>query len=197
MPTTTQCPTTHPFDERLNELAVKVRIPRSVEFIWLELLTDEERQRVSASRRIGPDIIDIWSKIKGISEDKALIELARKCNFLRPDEDERLTAYAEPGSFAGDGNDNPLKPVLDEHGRLHFGERVIRELQMRPGHPSKTERLIRAFQESGWRSQIPSPFSEEVDTQYVHRAVLQANKNLAAIRFCVSGGGRTVGWLRR
>jgi hypothetical protein len=156
------------------------------------LLSDQERNRVERSPTIGPDIIDIWAKLRGLTFHVALVDLARKCNFLLPDEDQRLLqALGQPAVIGSRGE--MRKPRLDSQGRLWLGDQIIRTLRLSK-RPTKVLKLIRAFQEAKWKRTIPNPFFENPDPQYVHKAVSLANGRLQVIRFSVQNGGGEVAW---
>ena len=52
------------WEEKWKSLRASVRGGQSVERIWNGLLTEEERKLVEKDDSIGPDIVDIWAKLR-------------------------------------------------------------------------------------------------------------------------------------
>jgi hypothetical protein len=134
--------------------------------------------------------------LHNLSEHQALIEMARKCNFLFPGEDERLLRHLGKNIPPGGRSGRRGKPRLDDEGKLWFRDQIIRRLSLRKV-ATKVEQLVQAFQASGWPRRIPNPFADNVDPQYIHKAVNLANSNLLVIRFEVLRQGTVVAWVRR
>jgi len=188
-------PTVTPFAaERLADLKRKVRLHPIIVKVWKEFLTEDERQRVTTSTRMGPDIVDIWAKLKKVSPEQAVIEIARKTNFLFPDEDQDLLRHLGFSRNTRGQNTKQTKPVFGADGILKLGDRILR-IVPRKKIKTKPELLLQAFQAAKWVTEIANPFPGK-DVQYLHNAVRQTNKNLACIRFSVLGGGTSVTWTR-
>ena len=64
-------------EQKLRELTNAVRANVIVQRIWQTAFTEGERQQISADETMGPDIVDIWVKFKGVSPTRAVLELAR------------------------------------------------------------------------------------------------------------------------
>jgi hypothetical protein len=182
-------------ESRLKQLAAKIKVRTVYEHIWDRFLTEEARRYVQLHPSISNDLIGIWATVFQVSRPRAVVEIAKRCNLLFPEEDGVLLAAIGGGSDKAQSLRLP-HPRLEADGRLFVGEQVARKIRLR-GQATKVERLIRAFEHAKWRRKIDNPFTDEPDPQYVHAAVKVANKNLLHIRFEVHGGGRSVVWVHR
>jgi len=180
--------------ERIADLKRKVRLDPIVWRVWTTLLTETERQRAAKSRKMGPDIVDIWAKLKNLSAVQAVIEIARKANFLFPDEDQELLHHLGYSSDPRGRGRARIKPEFGEDGTLRFGDREIRVVPRRK-NKTKPELLLQAFQDAKWVAEIDNPFPD-TDRQYLDNAVRLINEDLVCIRFKMRRGGTRVGWTR-
>lgn len=174
--------------ERFQDLVRKVRLPQSEGLVWRELLTVDERRLAEKSKSMGPDIISIWSGVKGVTSERALVDLAKLLGYLHPDEGQFLMRTCGQT----DGEPRP-RPRFHE-GKVLLGDRVVRSVKLYRVKESKVEVLFNAFEGSDWSNVIPNPFPADSDDQYVYRAVNLANKNLAGIRLEVRRGGEEIAW---
>jgi hypothetical protein len=182
---------------RLAYLEDRLATTPLVSHILTRLFSDADRQRAGQVGTKVRHLPDIWAAGRGQSRERAIVELARQCNLLYADEDERLLrelGESDAHSPVGSG-ETQVKPVLDTQGVLWLGSTRIRTVQLRRT-PTKVERLFRAFQASDWSSEIGNPFHGR-DVQYLYDAVALANQGLEGIRITVRRRGEVVAWSLR
>jgi hypothetical protein len=177
--------------ERFTELKSKVRYPELRARAWNRLLTEDERQRV-LKKDLGSDIVRIWSYAKNVSLDRAVIELARKLNFLFPDEDQELLAYVEPHALASVVSTQQDMPSFHD-GKLWLGDRVICRPRRRRGDGSRKEILFKAFQNANWKKVIENPYHNK-DEDYLYKALQDANQGVDGLRFASLRRAAEIEW---
>ncbi|MFH1268863.1 MAG: hypothetical protein ABIK89_24315 [Planctomycetota bacterium] len=145
----------------------------------------------------------MWMELRGVSLERAVIEVARELGFL----DEPTANWL----LREIGEDTPpprgaAHPVWNrETGRLCWGKKVIRRVRIMK-HPSSVQRILDAFQAAGWPSRIAdplsmgeknaSPISSKKRANAVRQVVRYLNKGLELIRFHVQEGGGAITWTR-
>jgi hypothetical protein len=139
---------------KLKDLATAVRVNEIVVRIWKTSFTEEERQKITADESMGPDIIDIWAKFKGVSPTRAVLELAREANLLADQDFHRLLR-----SFGEEvkPTESPPLPVWDKAlGELRLGNTVIKRVR-RLKVATNASLILDAFQELGWPPYADDP----------------------------------------
>jgi hypothetical protein len=169
----------------------------SAERLWERVLTAEDRQRLGGDLALCYTRLrgtaGIWMELRGVSYERAIIEVARGLGFLRDRNAEWLLREIreEPAPPT-----DPSCPIWDPgKGELRLGGGVIRKVRVM-AQPTNVQRILNAFQAAGWPSRIDDPLSGRLDQQRLHQAVISLNKGLAAIRFHVQEGGQAVTWGR-
>lgn len=185
-------------NQKLKELAMAVRTDVITDRIWKTLFTEEERQQISADDTMGPDIIDIWAKFKGVSGLRAVADLARKMDLLSD------AGFHQLLRSVGEESPPVEKPVLPDWnkslGELRFDGQLIKRVRRLKAATNVT-RILDAFQETGWPSQMDDPIPEEpslqqTPTQRLQETVKSLNQGLKAIHFRTDGTGEGVVWER-
>lgn len=184
---------------RLKELESKVLMTSSFRAAWVKLLTDNERKELGPNaencwQRI-PNLVQLWMELKGVSQLRAIADVAYELSFILTPEHDRLLHQIGEQEQAPE---LPPKPVWDAAKReLRYRGRVVRSI--RGESVSKNiSSILDAFQEDGWPARIPHSLDVSVTPQPVHDAVRSLNRNLSEIRFHVDGdyiywnGGATV-----
>jgi hypothetical protein len=142
-------------DQELRELASAIRVPFIVDRIWNTLFTEEERLVIAANDTIGPDIIDIWSNVRGVSVQGAVVELAREVNLHSEADARRFLRALGKAATPAD-----VKPSWDNStGVLRLGECTIKRVRRRKA-ATNISRILDAFQEECWPPQILDPLPE-------------------------------------
>jgi hypothetical protein len=183
-------------DQKLQDLAQRVRITVIQHRIWNDMFTEEERQVIAANDTMGPDIIDIWSKFREVSVQHAVVDLAREMSFLSAPDASRL--LAELGETA---TPIDVKPIWDKStGKIRLGGCTIKRVH-KPNLATNISRILDAFQEEGWPPQIIDPLPEikelkQTPKQRLHEAVKSLNHKLTLVRFHTDGTGEGVFWER-
>jgi len=192
-------PPTHPREtrqaptfirERFTDLAYKVRYPELRKRIWTQLLTEEECQRVLHSN-VQDDMVQIWSFVKNVSLERAVIDLARKLGFLFPDEDQQLLEYVEPQKQIPDPPAGDAMPSYRD-GKLWLGNECICTPCSRAGGKTRKEILFMAFEKAKWKKVIKNPFKKK-DRQSVYKALQDAN-SIGVLRFRAVRGASHISW---
>jgi hypothetical protein len=165
-------------EEKWKSLRASVRVGPSVDRIWSGLLTEEERKLVKEDDSIGPDIVDIWAKLRGISASRAIVDLGLKLNLISDfDAQQLLKKLGEEDKPTG-----PALPAWDRSaGILRLGSAVVKRV-LRLKKATNAIRILNSFQETGWPSRLDDP--------------LTLNENLKLIRFRGDGTGKGIVWER-
>jgi hypothetical protein len=161
--------------------------------MWRRLFTEEDRQRLgndleesySQLRTVG-----MWQQARGVSGERAIIEVARGVNSMSPETADWL--LRELGEV--DHAPMPDRPVWDMRtGELRFAGNVIRRLRVMR-QPSNIQRILDAFQSAGWPVAVSNPLGN--DQHQLSLTLYHLNRRLEAIRFHSVEGGRSVRWRR-
>jgi len=180
--------------QELQEHWLRISPVVSAQRLWNRTLTEEDRRRLGGNfeesytrlRTVG-----MWRQLRGVSLERAVIEVAREIGFL----DDRTANWLlreigeeEPAPVI------PRQPVWDPaRGELRLGGQVVRHVRVM-AQPSNIQRILDAFQGRGWPSRIDDPLPDGPDQQRLHQVVLSLNEGLSGIRFHVQEGGRAVTW---
>lgn len=177
--------------EALANAAGKIRLPMTVRRIWQRLLTQEERDRVEGDPMIGPDIIDIWAGLRGMSMELAVVDLARRAQIL-PQIDCDWLATAVGGT---DRDHCPRDlPEWDRSVReLRLGGTVVKRIRS-ISVARNVVAILDALQESGWPRQMDDPLPEGRNQRRLHETVKSLNSNLQRLRFRADGTGAGFTW---
>lgn len=181
--------------QRLRILADRLRTPIVRRKVW-DLLTAAEQRRVRRSKTIGPDIVDIWRKIKRVSDLRTVVDMAYEAELILPKEYERL--LVEIGERrqrrkGAKGKEPPPKPLYKD-GVLEYDGVIVRRVrQFRK--PSRVQIVLTSFQARGWPRRIRNPFADAEDSQTVYQAVHSLKHNLTDIDFQVQDSGRHIAWI--
>lgn len=183
-------------EQKLRELTNAVRANVIVQRIWQTAFTEGERQQISADETMGPDIVDIWVKFKGVSPTRAVLELAREVDLISDGEFHRLLRV-----FGEEVKSSAPLPVWDRTvGELRLGHTVIKRVR-RLKVATNAILILDAFQETGWPSHQDDPLPgketlRQTTSQRLQDAIKSLNQNLTLIRFRGDGKGAGVVWKR-
>jgi hypothetical protein len=186
-------------DQKLRRLASALRLEIIVDRIWRTSFTEEERQTIAADKSMGPDIIDIWAKFKGVSPTRAILELAREANLLADPDFHRLSCSLGEEMKHAEGL--PL-PVWDkQRGELWLGNTLVKRLR-RLKVATNAILILDAFQELGWPECMDDPLPPNQNlrqsrTKRLQDTIKSLNNNLKLIRFRGTGRGNEIAWDRR
>jgi hypothetical protein len=182
--------------EELTTQALRVEPWVSADRLWTRVLTEEDRQCLGGNLeecypRLGT--AGMWMELRGVSAERAVIEVARELGFLTEQTAQWL--LREVGEEVP-GQSSPDHPSWhSERGELRLGVDVIRSVRVM-AEPSNIQRILDAFQAAGWPARIDDPLPNGPDQQRLHQVVLSLNEGLEAVRFHVQEGGQAVTWKR-
>lgn len=185
------------WEEKWISLRASVRVRQIVERIWNELLTEEERKAVEQDDSIGPDIVDIWAKLRAISPKQAIVDLGVELNLITDlDRRQLLRKLGEQVKPMG----APL-PVWDRSlGHLRLGDIVIKRVR-RLKVATNAIRILNLFQEMGWPPHMEDPLTpcknlRQSPKKRLQDVIKSLNENLKLIRFRGDGTGAGIVWER-
>lgn len=173
--------------------------------IWERHLTETDRSRLGgdysdAYRALEPHWggIGIWMRVRGITHQEAVLELAEIALGLNPHDVQWLRREL--------GNDPPRaqNPDLPEWnrdlGELRFRGSVVRKVRS-TSHAKRVVAILDAFARQGWPRQIDDPsatedrFPEDDPLSLrLHSAIKSLNNSLKQLRFRSDGRGSGVRW---
>ena len=184
-------------DEKWKSLRAMVRVGASVDRIWNGLLTEEERKLIEKDDSMGPDIVDIWAKLRGVSASRAITDLGMELNLISDfDRRQLLKKLGEEVKPTG-----PALPAWDRSaGILRLGNAVVKRVR-RLKVATNGILILDAFQEMGWPSHLDDPLSprpglRQSSEKRLQDAIKSLNNNLKLIRFRGDGTGKGIVWER-
>lgn len=153
--------------------------------------TNRDHQGIRNRGLIGASVIDQWQGIRGGSQARAILELAKGIGLVT-DHDFHwiLREIGErPGTFASD-----KLPSWDRDRKslLYDGQKV-RQIR-RLNQAKNVVPILDAFEEQGWPIRIDDPLPGGRDPQRLRETVKSLNRNLQQIRFGADGSGEGVCW---
>jgi len=188
----------NPFSDkaRFQELVMKVRLPIIIART-MDTFSDAEQQRIIDEGLTSFSIIDIWARIKGVSQERAVVEMAYENNFItEPDVRRWLRILGEEVT----GGAALPRPEWDRKtGELRLGGTIIKRVR-RLKVASNVTIILGVFQDVEWSSYIDDPLPpskrklEQTSVQRLQDAIKSLNKNLEMIRFRSTNRGRGIAW---
>jgi hypothetical protein len=156
------------------------------------LLTDAERDSVLDNPQTLADMPQIWGRLRGMSLEGAVLDLALRMSILTPGDHQNLRE-ALGLVEAPAGGPVPV-PVWDDAAHeLRFLDRTIKRIH-RPRRSVDMIAILSAFQEEGWRSRIDDPLRNGRDPGRLRDTVRRLNRDLELIRFRADGTGEGIRW---
>jgi hypothetical protein len=180
--------------EQLTTQSLRINAAVSADRFWKRVLTASDRKRLGGNLeecwyRLGA--AGMWMKLRGVSAECAVIEVARELGFLDDRTAQWLLGEVGEKTTAASGTKSPT--WHPESGELRLQDRVIRRIRVMAS-PSNIQRILDSFEAADWPSRIDGPLTHGTDPQRLHQAVLFLNEGLKAIRFHVQKGGQAVTW---
>jgi hypothetical protein len=177
---------------RVAWLYKQLLIPQAQGIIRTQLLTEEQQRR--AASKTGMNLVKMWAGFQGISETRAIVEIALFLELITSREAIQLRR-----EITGRGGiDIPAdKPRWDRSlCQLHVGDQLARKVR---GLTVATNivAILDAFQQHKWPSRIANPVPGDLDSQGMREAIASLNKKLKIIRFKADGTGKGITWERR
>ena len=157
----------------------RVRIRISAAHIWERLLTPADRDQLGgdfdrAFREVGT--IGMWTAVKGVSQKRAVIDLASVLGFMSGADHAWLLREFDELPNPSDIEDPTHKPFFDARlGQLRLGNEKIRKVAVRK---TKTQVaiLLSAFQSAGWPTSIPQPFHPALKQSQISQLLTRLNE---------------------
>jgi hypothetical protein len=168
--------------------------------MWHGLLTEEERQCLGGEweplwRK--KNAVGIWMQLRGVSQARATVDLAKELNLLSEADHRRLLREIGESQTAVDAN--PAMPARDrpvwnrDTSQLHYRGEIVRRV-VSPSRASSICRILDAFQEDGWPERIDDPLPGGPGAQRLRETIRTLNKGLAKIRFRADGTSTGIVW---
>ena len=160
--------------------------------LWDRVFIASEREQLggdleTAYRDRGP--IGMWMHLHGVTQLRALVEIAYKLDMLSENDYVWLLREIEE-----DVNNTPpsARPHWDHIlGKLHFGGKVIRWLRITKS-ATNIQKILDAFQKANWALRILNPLTR--GPEQLHQALRSLNFTLKRIHFHALEGGNAVRW---
>jgi hypothetical protein len=161
--------------------------------LWERVLHVRERQRLGDTVQhayAAHGTVGMWQKVRGGSDARGVIEVARALGFIDQTNYEWLVR--EIGERPKAIKQSLNKPTWDvRSGELCFQGQVIRKVRLMR-RPSNIHRILDAFQTAKWKTQIANTLS--LDQQRLHQALRSLNTGLNSIGFHSARGGQVISW---
>lgn len=180
--------------EELQTLYLRIAPKESARRMWDRLLTPAER------RRLGNDFdaafrthktVRMWMRARGVSQIRAIIEVAQGIGFLSETNAEwllRETGEKQPRRR------RDKRPIWDsETGTLRIAGTIARSVRV-TANPSNIQSILDAFENQGWAKRIDNPIDCSDDDQRLYQALRSLNSGLKKLRFHAQEGGKAVTW---
>ena len=198
MSSTSADPTQHdPLQERLDMHRRRIQDPSKAFQVYHQILTDEERERVGpledAYLRYG-QTVGIWMQAKGVSRNRAIIDIAKKFGLPDVDYDFLLRQIGE--APVPESHNSRLPVWKRDVSELWFDGELIKKIR-RPTQARNQIPVLTAFQELGWPSRIDSPLSKTCRLGDVVRFLNKKRPKvrLERIQFERDGTGEGIRWI--
>jgi hypothetical protein len=189
----------------LQQQAPRVQAAYAAQRVWERLLSDADR------RLAGGDIdvafsdggaIGLWSRLRGVSRNRALVELAERLGFLgRADAAWLLRELGEPSEAppaqSSESRLTATIPRWDQESRQLFFEGVCVRKIASLTQASNITRILDAFEEQSWPPRIDDPLPGGRDQTRLHATIASLNERLSAIEFHGDGSGEGIEWRTR
>lgn len=169
--------------------------PESGLRMWERLMTPAERQRLGgkfeAAYRSGGGTVRIWMRLRGVSQIRAIVEIAQGIGFLT---DATAAWLLRESGEQQQHVQQASQPAWDSStGVLRYAGKRIRKVRMMK-NPSNIQRILDAFEDQGWPKKIENPLAAATDQQQLHQALRSLNNGLSKIHFHAQEGGQSINW---
>lgn len=207
MPSQTKSPTPRPRDRKLttrllpdsvkdeiNSLLQRLAGYSIGKFFWNELLTEAERRQLGGDLDVAlrkEHIVDIWARLRGQSQLRAVVELSYHTELVMPKKYEQLLRKI---GVAKPRRTSAKKPVWDQvRCELLVDGEVIRKFPGR-GRSKNVMGILDAFQELGWPEFIDDPLPGGKNGLRLNQAIFELNQDQNVIKFQSNGSGNGIQW---
>jgi hypothetical protein len=178
--------------DRMQDLHARLSSQQIARQIRDRLLTDEERASVGDDALTLADIPQTWGRLRGMSLERAVLDLALRMNLVTAGDHQHLNEALGLVETTARGT-GPVPEWDDAAAVLRFQGRIIRRLP-RPNHSPNMLAILRAFQEEGWTSRIDDPLPNGRKPWRLRETVRSLNDGLEIILFRADGTGEGVRW---
>jgi hypothetical protein len=177
-------------EQRLADLALRLRIPMIERRIREQLFTETERKRIEAQEKSPRDVVALWSKIKNVSPARAIADLAFEADLLSAGQ--HVLLVRDLGEAKRTVN-SALKPEWNrETCELRYGGQVVRKTRGVKIAKNITA-VLDEFESKNWPDRIDNPLHDQ-DPQTLREAIATLNERLTKLRFRSDGSGTGVAW---
>lgn len=180
--------------QELQTQSLRIKPPVAATRLWERVLTERERQQLGGSLdacypRLGT--AGMWMRIRGVSLERAVIEVARELGFL--DQPTATWLLREVGEELPRSPSASLPAWDRKSGTLRLGKRIIRRVRVMK-QPSNIQQILDAFQAAGWPTRVANPLS--LGQQQLHESLRSLHRGLKKLRFRSQEGGQAITWER-
>ena len=176
---------------KLSELYWQLMSPAAARRVREDFFSADDRRRAQDGKLASWNVVDLWAEFRGVSQPRAIIELACGIDLITYAKFRRLLlALGEEGPTP----DPPDRPVWDKQRcELRFHGRVIRKVRGLKA-ASNLVAILDAFQEQDWPSHTFDPLPDGKDSQRLRETIRTLNQGLKVIQFAADGSGEGITW---
>ena len=179
--------------DKLQELRQSVEVSPAVRRFWERILNPGQRQELggfdTAFQSTGP--IGIWMKLRRISAEQAVMDLAIRLNLTDRATTEWILRELDQPDIPPEASDVPS--WNKESRQLMFRGQVVRQVA-RPTQARNLVAILDAFEEQGWPPRIDDPLPRGRDTKRLQSAIETFNEKCQMIRLHADGTGQGISW---
>jgi hypothetical protein len=178
--------------EELETQYLRLKAAASAARVWERVLSEQDRQSLGGDlntcwRQLST--VGMWMKLRGVSQPRAIAELAHKLGFI--DQTSYQWLLREIGEKQDPQHPRDLPSWDESSGNLLWQTKVIRRIRVLAS-PSNIHIILDAFQRAKWKSKIKNPL--RLGQQQLHQALRSLNQGLKKIRFHAQEGGKAITW---
>ena len=181
--------------QRLMEHEYRLQDPQRAFEVYRDLLSDEERKAIGPLESFYSHATDrtigMWMRVKRVSRNRAIIELARLHGMPEGSYLAMLRGIGEDQSSSQDRLNGPywdrqtLELFLDGHLIKRINGKARNQLP-----------ILDVFQEDRWPGRIDDPLDPSDNNRRLTDALKRLNERLLSIRFSRDGTGTGIRWQR-
>lgn len=176
--------------QELSELWSRIQVRQVAEKLWKTHFTPAEREA------LGDDfpyhkLMEAVAEQRSLSLEGALVELAWASDLVSSARREALLRQLGEGGASHEHFSRSVPRWHSETGILEFQGKEAGKFRKLEA-PSFRERVLAAFEESGWPDAIVNPL--ELDVHHASKFLADLNRAVKYLRFSSSRGGKEISW---
>lgn len=180
-----------PLRKTLEELEPRVQSNVAAMAVWTKHFTDAERKALGNDAyqawKNNARTAGMWAAVREVSRDQAIVEIAYALDWVATETSNELL------SALGGTQASVSKPRwLKDKRELWFEGKIVRRI--RSSRATNVIKILNAFEECNWPTQIDDPITTGGDSSQRRRAIESLNDGLKLIRFSCAGDGLSFRW---